>query len=1258
MWVLSMNIPARVKICPNVPRVVEARSTWISICLVSFCLCASLTVLAQELQLESRIDHVGTISATDFATRTNESFDGRSYSGLHLTLTEESPFADPRTHRVPPNLNPPRVGVNRVIPQEYTGDIASTLNWQEEIDGRIVSTISVTSPGAAAIRLQMRAHSLTNAEFRYFELSEDGVDRLVYEQSVQPPLATSMQPMSIWSPTIQSDQAGVEIVLPNWESLSNFTLELQQVSHFSQSISEGAVVSNSANPSQCNNHIDVQCAADQLAPNKETAVGRILVQKDGGPSFCTGTLLNSKDVSIDPLSLGDGPAPYLLTSNTCVSNQEEANSLEITWLFQRDYCGSEKLDHRAATTFGGGELLATSVAQDASLIRLRNDLPGGLVYSGWRASRLAVPADAHVIHHPGGDVKKISSGTATSHVVLDSLTDAIRVEWKEGAAEQGSEGGGLFVDGYLIGNLSQNSQACEMGVSHFGAFEKFYPNVSGYLLGDHGDEEASATSISVPISLQETLSPGDNDYFRIEITEANRLTVYSEGETDTVGTLILDGEDVVEDDNGGLGDNFLIRRDLEPGVYLLRVRGNSESTAGSYRLRTSFDGGSAPTTAPSNIQVVRGLGQLEVTWDSVPPSGNGGSPITGYTAVATNEQGHSQTCTTIVGDTSCVISALTPGLEYTIYVRAKNAFGEGPDSSAVTVVPLQSEGTRLLVAPTNVRTSIDHTENSLSVFWDPIPEDSGRVNVIRYTVQAVAGDQSLSCQAEANVMTCVLSGFEDGVTYSLTVYAESAAGAGPHSEQVLVTPVHSDDHGGTIDTAYAVGVNSDTAANLGADDLDYFRIDVTERGTLYLWTEGSTDTYGSLHSETEDIIGGLFNRDSGQGGNFSMWNVTDPGTYYVLVKEDRGATGRYTLSVSFVVDDHGDDVLHATGVETESETPGYLAHGDQDYFRIEVTERGTLYLETLGSTDTYGSLHSETADIIGGLFNRDSGQGDNFSMWKVINPGTYYVLVKGDRSSIGSYALSVSFIVDDHGDDVLNATSVETESMTPGYLAHGDQDYFRIEVTERGTLYMETLGSTDTFGSLHSETEDIDGGISSRDSGQGDNFSMWAVTDPGTYFVRVKEDHSATGQYTLSVSFVVDDHGDDLYSATSVETESMTTGYLAHGDQDYFSIEITERGTLHLETLGSTDTYGSLHSETEDIDGGLSSQDSGQGENFSMSAVTDPGTYFVLVKEESGATGHYTFSVSFVIDEQSDGSVVTPILRYPIERWSILKRKN
>ncbi len=1023
-----------------------------------------------------------------------------------------------------------------------------------------MATLSVTASGAPAFRTQLRAVLSSGASIRYFEFSDDGSSRLLHEQSIEPSRTASARAVSTWSPTARSDSMGIEIVLPDLRSLADFAFEVPRISvQFPATAGGiGLATPNFAFSPQCTNHVDAHCSSDASLRNKVASVGRILVERNGEPVFCTATLLNSKEPSVDALTLGDGPAPYLLTSNTCVATQQQADSMEVTWFYESGTCGSAALNHRATTTFGGGELLSTSVAEDSSLIRLRQGLPGGLVYSGWRASRLGVPKDVGTIHHPTGGVKKVSSGQANSHAGQGQLLDAIRVQWSQGAVEEGSKGAGLFADGYLVGVLSQPNQSCESGVSHFGAFEKFFPRIRGYLLGDHGDSAASATEIPVPTSIQAGLSAGDSDYFRIEITQVSRLVVYSEGDTDTKASLTRGSTVVAEASSGARADNFKIEADVTPGSYVLQVQGESNTVSGNYRLRTTLDRVGAPTAAPSNVSAERGSGHIRVAWDAVSASANEGSAITGYIAIASNTQGGGGSCDVppIAGE--CVIAGLQDDLEYSVYVRATNALGEGPDSSPVLVRASATPQRAVPPALEDVRITIDQSEGRVLVEWRALPSRFRNEDLV-YKAEAVSGQERLNCEAAADKLSCEIAvpDSSDGVTYSLTAYAENALGAGARSVPVRITPRYTRDHSNLWSTADVVENYSMTAASLStAADVDWFRVDVLDAGTLYVWTSGATDTCvlwsdgascassAYLRTEGEDRRFDGGGDDRGRGRNFWHYENLPPGTYYFAVG---GAVGDYTLHVELVEDDHGNSYRDGTLVGTDSETPSHLAWGDVDWFRVDVLDAGTLYVWTSGATDTcvlwsdgascassYAYLRTEGEDRRFDGGGDDRGRGRNFWHYENLPPGTYYFAVGG---AVGDYTLHVELVEDDHGNSYRDGTLVGTDSETPSHLAWGDVDWFRVDVLDAGTLYVWTSGATDTcvlwsdgascassYAYLRTEGEDrwFDGG--GDDRGRGRNFWHYENLPPGTYYFAVGGRGSGrVWPYTLVVDFAACD---------------------------------------------------------------------------------------------------------------------------------------
>ena len=126
-------------------------------------------------------------------------------------------------------------------------------------------------------------------------------------------------------------------------------------------------------------------------------------------------------------------------------------------------------------------------------------------------------------------------------------------------------------------------------------------NTTGaYLLkvDDHGDSRQTATPLAVGDSVAGNIvTPGNVDFFRIEVREAGQLTVLTTGETDTQGYL-YDGSGglLAENDDGVIDLNFRIARQVGAGTYYVEVRGYDNTSTGSYVLNASSGTGGQATT--------------------------------------------------------------------------------------------------------------------------------------------------------------------------------------------------------------------------------------------------------------------------------------------------------------------------------------------------------------------------------------------------------------------------------------------------------------------------------------------------------------------------------------------------------------------------------------------------------------------------------------------------------------------------------------
>jgi hypothetical protein len=154
---------------------------------------------------------------------------------------------------------------------------------------------------------------------------------------------------------------------------------------------------------------------------------------------------------------------------------------------------------------------------------------------------------------------------------------------------------------------------------------------------------------------------------------------------------------------------------LTPGVaYTFKVAATDSAGAGPVSASSNSVTPTPPTVpaAPTHPFAVYGINQATVSWNS---PDDGGSPITGYTVVASPGN---LTFAVAPGETSIVWGGLIAGTTYTFTVTAANAVGSGPASAATSPVTVYG-GTTISCGSAPPGWSVhSNLESGLSIYSD------------------------------------------------------------------------------------------------------------------------------------------------------------------------------------------------------------------------------------------------------------------------------------------------------------------------------------------------------------------------------------------------------------------------------------------------------------------------------------------------------------------------------------------------------------
>lgn len=221
----------------------------------------------------------------------------------------------------------------------------------------------------------------------------------------------------------------------------------------------------------CN--VDINCPDGSNYQKEKRAVCRMIVR---GTELCTGVLLNNTNQQNRAL---------LITAQHCIVDQNDASKTIFVFGYESPWCDGP--DGRVIHSISGSFLRSTNPDIDFSLVELSAFPP--FVYkpylAGWDVTG-TIPHNSAAIHHPEGDVKKISLDIdpPVSSTFTGFITNGFWKinQWDIGTTEGGSSGSPLFDQNKrVVGILTGGEAECGRSVNDYFAKLSVSYNLSSLL---------------------------------------------------------------------------------------------------------------------------------------------------------------------------------------------------------------------------------------------------------------------------------------------------------------------------------------------------------------------------------------------------------------------------------------------------------------------------------------------------------------------------------------------------------------------------------------------------------------------------------------------------------------------------------------------------------------------------------------------------------------------------------------------------------
>ena len=342
--------------------------------------------------------------------------------------------------------------------------------------------------------------------------------------------------------------------------------------------------------------VNINCEEGYSWRGEQKAVAHIIMDEtDEYASWCSGALITTTNPHGEP---------FLLTADHCLPGTKDAsceyfydNILDnalFYWNYETPGCERDTIEPPIYSTSGAILVSNDNSFLDFALLWLTED-PKELAnfipyYLGWDNSGLSGGAGV-CIHHPKGDVKKISTvdtseGVVSAYYLISNFNergDHWKVKWTQtehgyGTVEDGSSGSPLLNANHkVIGQLHGGRSNCSNNLYESDWFAKFSESWIGYVDERNHDyrrlncwlDSLGTNNVTMEglLYVSKTCVITDDEciYGNIRITGTGQLTVQGNIEMGGNGTLTVEPGGKLFIDGGKLTNAKL---DLKPGSTL------------------------------------------------------------------------------------------------------------------------------------------------------------------------------------------------------------------------------------------------------------------------------------------------------------------------------------------------------------------------------------------------------------------------------------------------------------------------------------------------------------------------------------------------------------------------------------------------------------------------------------------------------------------------------------------------------------------